>query len=482
VPNDRREVEKRGSTMARICGTDSVRTLTEVEQDAVRMAEELRERGVRRSDRVLLKAENSVGYLTALLALMHTGASIVLLDHQERAEATERLIGLASVGLCVVDDNAPMPQTDTRRVSIYELQLAAAARTPAVPELDVEPWCALPDGLLMWSSGSTGKPKAIVKSGGSFLRNLRRNIDAVGHVETDVLAPLLPFSHQYGLSMLLIAWLSRCSLVVAPYRRLDHALQMAGLCGATVFDATPSTYRSMLNIVGRRPALRAALAKARMLCVGAAPLDAGLVDRYAQEFGHPLLDSYGSTELGNVAFATLDNPVSCGRPVAGVDLAVVDEDGDGLPPGEVGEIMVRTPDVMAGYLGEDGRVEPVSGDWYASGDLGYLDEAGNLFVLGRKRAVHRLGYTLYPDIIERRIAEAGCLAKVVALPDERAGCQLVAFVEDDEGRDALFWRERMSTVLAAYELPNRVVVIDSFPLNRNGKPDSKRLEELAVSA
>ena len=468
--------------MAKICGADSVRTLQEWEAAAVRMAGELRDRGVRRSDRVLLKAENSPGYLTALLALMHLGASIVLIDYQERPEATARLIAQARVKVCISGDTTALPELDILAFTIYELQLYSAGRSASAAELDVQPWCDLPDGLLMFSSGSTGTPKAIVKSGGSFLANLRRNLDQVGHVESDVLVPLLPFSHQYGLSMVLIAWLTRCSLVVAPYRRLDHALQMAGLCGGTVFDATPATYRSMLNIARRRPVLMRVLAEARMLCAGAAPLDPGLVDRYAEEVGHHLLDSYGSTELGNVSFATLDNPVACGRAVEGVRLAVVDDDGAELPAGQVGEVMVLTPDVMAGYLGEDGELEPIARGWYPSGDFGRLTEDGSLVILGRKRAVHRMGYTLYPEMIERRMAESGCVAKIIAIPCERRGSELIAFVQDDEDRGPDHWRAVARAALADYEVPDRLVVIDSFPLNGNGKPDSKRLQELAVSA
>ncbi|MEC3981061.1 class I adenylate-forming enzyme family protein [Amycolatopsis sp. H20-H5] len=468
--------------MAKICGIDSVRTLEEWEADAVRMADELRARGVEMSDRVLLKAENSPAYLTALLALMHLGASLVLIDYQDRAETTELLIAQARVKFCVTDRDTVLPETDAQCFSLYELQFAAAGRLATSADLTVKRWCDLPDGLLMFSSGSTGTPKAIVKTGASFLENLRRNLNQVGHVEEDVLVPLLPFSHQYGLSMVLIAWLTRCSLVVAPYRRLDHALQMAGLCGATVFDATPATYRSMLNIARRRPVLMRVLAEARMLCVGAAPLDPGLVDCYVDEVGHYLLDSYGSTELGNVAFATLDNPVACGRAVEGVHLIVVDDDGNEVPAGAVGEVMVLTPDVMAGYLDDDGELSPIDRGWFASGDFGRLTEDGSLHVLGRKRAVHRMGYTLYPDMIERRMGEAGCRAKIIAIPCERKGSQLVAFIEDDQDRGIEHWRTVAGSALPGYEVPDRMVVIDSFPLNRNGKPDNKRLEELAVSA
>jgi len=357
--------------------------------------------------------------------------------------------------------------------------VAAASRPTPAGGLSWETWESLPDGLVMWTSGSTGEPKGVVKSGGKFLRNLRRNAAQVGHRADDTLLPLLPFCHQYGLSMVLIAWLCRCSLVIAPYRRLDRALRMAGAAGATVFDATPAGYRSIAELIARRHGLRQGLSSARMLCSGAAPLDEALVRRYVRETGLPLLDSYGSTELGNVAFATPDNPVACGRAMEGIRLRVVGEAGAALPAGAVGEIEVDSPDALEGFLEADGLLVPAAGGWARTGDLGLLDADGNLTVLGRKFAVQRMGHTVYPEIVERKAARAGCSARVVALPDERWGARLVFFVEDEEGREAAYWRELLGAALPRYERPNEVVVFDRFPLNRNGKPDKRELERRA---
>jgi long-chain acyl-CoA synthetase len=466
--------------MATICGTDSAYTLEEIEGAAAGIAAELAARGLGRGDRVLLKADNSIRYVTTLLALMHLGASIVLIDHRESPAATRDVLVRARVKACLGDDRAAAAAVAP--VPAFPLPELAAAARPAPAAIDVDAWAALPDGLLLSSSGSTGEPKVIVKSGAAFLANLRRTAERLEYTRSDVLAPFLPFSHQYGLSLVLAAWLVRCSLVVVPYRRLDHALGLAGLRGATVLDAAPATYRSMLNIVRQRPVLRTALRRARMLCVGAAPLNHRLVSRYRAEFGRPLLDGYGSTELGNVSFAVPGNPVATGSPVRGVDVVVVGEDDEPVAPGEVGELLVRTPDLMTGHLDGAGELVPARRGWFRTGDFGLVDGAGNLHVLGRKRAVHRKGYTLYPEMIELRVAEAGCCAKVVAVPDERDGSRLVAFVEDEAGRAPAYWRERMARILPPYELPNRVVVIDSFPLNRNGKPDSRQLAELASTA
>ncbi|MGP9017951.1 class I adenylate-forming enzyme family protein [Streptomyces sp. BR1] len=464
---------------AKIFAADSVRPVDQFEQDALRVADVIREGGIGLGDRVMLKAGNSAAYVCVLYALMHVGASIVLVDQQEHVEATRRIALRTGVKATYVDDETPIDD-EADPIHLYELMVATDGRDPLDSALSFDAWGELPDGLIMWTSGSTGSPKGVVKSGGKFLRNLRRNADQVGHRADDVLMPLLPFAHQYGLSMVLIAYLTRCSLVIAPYRRLDRALRMARDCGATVIDATPSSYRSILGLATRKPALRAHLTGVRMFCVGAAPLDGPLVESYVQEFGLPLLDSYGSTELGNIAFATLDNPVSCGRPMEGISLRIVDEDGNLVPAGRPGEIEVDTPDALEGQIADDGTVVPAATGWQTTGDLGYLDADGNLFVLGRKFAVHRMGYTLYPELIERKVAAEGCPTRIVPLPDERRGSQLVFFVEDDQQRDAAYWRERLCALLPTYEQPNRVVVLEQFPLNRNGKPDKKQLTKMAA--
>ena len=308
---------------------DSNQTFGDVEHLAIGVAEVLRERGVVPGARVLLKAGNSPGYVTVLFALIQAGASIVLVDHLERADETARSCRQAGVVWCVLDDESPAPAGEPS-LQIQELLATGAAQAPAGGRVSFDRWAKLPDGLIMFSSGSTGTPKGVVKRGSRFLANLERNAEQIGHRSDDVLLPLLPFSHQYGLSMVLIASIVQCSLIVAPYRRLDRVLRLAGQHGATVIDATPPTYRSLRNIVTRRPDPLADLRSVRMYCSGAAPLDPTLVADFVALTGRPLLDSYGSTELGNVCFATSDNPVATGRAVRGLRVRILDDAGQVL--------------------------------------------------------------------------------------------------------------------------------------------------------
>ncbi len=462
---------------AKIFAPDSVRTLAEAERTGLQVAAVLGELGIGAGDRVVLKAGNSAHYVTVLLGLIEAGASIVLVDQGDSLSRTEEICRLSGAKLSLVDDDATY---GGEAVFLDEIHAAAAGRVVEDRPISFETWGERPDGLVLWTSGSTGTPKGVVKSGGRFLRNVERHLAHVGYREDDVILPLLPFAHQYGFSMLLAAFVLRCSLVVAPYRRLDRALRFGAICGTTVVEATPATYHSILRLGAGRPELRQCVERARMTCAGAASLEKGLSDRYVAEFGRPLLDSYGSTELGNVAFASPGNPVHCGLPLPGVSLRIV---GEGSVPlaavGEVGEIEADSPDAMTGTIAEDGSLIPFPDGWYRTGDLGRIDEHGNVSVLGRKLAVNRMGYTIYPEAVERKAEELGCSVKIVSRPDERGGAQLIFFVADDQRREPRYWRDLLTVALPVYEQPNRVHVLDSFPLTRNGKTDKKKLAELA---
>ncbi|MBP2330651.1 acyl-coenzyme A synthetase/AMP-(fatty) acid ligase/acyl-CoA reductase-like NAD-dependent aldehyde dehydrogenase [Kibdelosporangium banguiense] len=452
----------------------------EVESAVAGIVAALRQYGVRPSDRVTVLGDNSVEYVLVLLALVHLGTSIVLTDHRQTPSEIQRTTALARVQWMITDSD-DTTVAGPRRLSFDEIVAGGTRLAPGAGRLSMAAWSAKADGLITWSSGSTGPSKGVVRSGGSFLDNIARTQQRMAYKTDDVLMPLLPFSHQYGLSLVLSWWQSGCRLLVAPYRRIDHAVELAARFGATVVDATPMTYRTVLNLLKQRPQLLPELRGVRMWCVGGSPLDRGLADRFHAVTGRPLLDGYGSTETGNIALATAADPAGCGLPLDGVRIMVRNEDGADAMPGEVGHILVDSPDVTHGYLAADGTVTPLAQGPYRTDDIGYQDAAGHLFVLGRRNAVHRMGYTLYPEALARKAAESGAPVEVVPVDDADRGCQLVFVVADPDGRDSGYWRARFQATMPAYELPNRVVVVPEFPVNNNGKPDSTRIREL-VSA
>lgn len=467
---------------------------------STRVAAALTGLGVRAGDRVLLAAENSADQVAALLALIRLDTSLVLFDPAGTAADLARATAWTGARVVLVDRTGPdaAPRGGSGVPPVVSLaslvgtdpdwpvgngrRADADRRASGSPGPDpgwLAAWRRRDDALLTFSSGSTGQPRCVVRSGAAFLDNVTATVDRMDYTAEDVLLPLLPFSHQYGLSLVMAWWLSAATLAVGPYRMLDRALAFGARVGATVVDGTPATYATALDLAGRVPALLDELAGVRLWCVGGAPLDSGLAGRFAARTGRDLIDGYGSTEAGNVALATPENPVGCGRPLPGVGLRIVAPDGADLPPGVTGEIVLDSPALFSGHLADDGRIVPRRGVHHTN-DLGHLDAAGNLFVLGRRLAVHRAGHTIYPAQVERRASECGRPVRVLATPDRRLGSRLVLVVADPQGRPAGHWRRIVNELLAEHERPNRVVVVDRFPVGATGKVDTAALRRMVL--
>ncbi|MCP3805295.1 aldehyde dehydrogenase family protein [Allokutzneria sp. A3M-2-11 16] len=449
------------------------------------LAEALRGQGVSEKDRVVLSARNSGDLVHALLALIDMGVSIALVDRRLPQAACAELVAESGARWFLSDHEELDDCFDRVRVGWIRLgDLTATAATAAHEdaELDFGRWAARKDGLIVWSSGSTGAPKGIVRSGASVLDNVERSQERMRYTESSRLLPLLPFTHQYGLSMLLLWWRARADLVIAPSRRIDLAVELIARHAVTVVDAVPALYYTLLRIVDSRPSTLARLDSVRMWCVGGEPLSEQLRQQFAERVGKPLLDGYGSSEVGNIALASPENPVHCGQPLAGVGIEVLGEDGSPVPPGVIGEIVVRTPDMMAGVLEPGGRVRPLGRTVHHTQDVGTLDEHGNLRVLGRKWAVHRFGHTLYPDAIAEKAGACGVPVQVFPVADGVRSTQLVFVVADPGGRPSAHWRRVINKYVAEYEQPNRVVVLDGFPLTSNGKVDRRALQDVAAAA
>lgn len=439
----------------------------------------------------MVSGANSPQWVVDLLALIHLDASVVLADHRaspaQRAQMHARARVLLDIGDGPGTTAAPTGGSTTLTGAIAAPTVGSTTPRPAssatVALPDVAAWARRQDAAISWSSGTTGTPKGIVRSGRSILDNLALSAERMEYRPDDVFLPVLPYSHQYGLSLVLCWWLGGGTLVVyGPTTRLDRALALGVDHGLTVVDAAPSTYHSLLNLLDRRPALANALEMVRAWCVGGAPLGRTLAARFHARTGRHLLDGYGATEVGNIALAPLADPVGCGTPLPGVAVEVHDEHGEPLPAGRLGELVVRSEGLMTGHLGEDGEIVPVPGPVHRTGDIGLLDDAGRVFPVGRKHAVHRDGHTLYPDHLAERAESAGAQAQVVALPDERLGCRLVFVIADPDAHEPAHWKRELRTVLARYEQPDHIVVLPALPLTSTGKPNLAALEKIAMTS
>jgi malonyl-CoA/methylmalonyl-CoA synthetase len=298
-----------------------------------------------------------------------------------------------------------------------------------------------------------------------------------------VLVHSLPLFHQHGLSGVHATLLAGSRAVISSKFDPEDTYETIERERGTVLLAVPAIYERLAGWDGAKPA------SLRLIVSGSAPLSPLLARRVEAIFGQLPLERYGTTESGLNVSNLYDGPRkpgAVGLPLPGIEMRVVDPEGNPLPDGENGEIVVRGPQVFAGYRG-DAEATAASfheGGWFRTGDIGCVDPAdGWLSITGRaKELIISGGMNVYPREVELALEESEAVSRaaVVGVPSERWGEEVVAAVvpatdaapsEDDL---LAFVRDR----LAPYKRPKRVVVLDELPVNHMGKVVKSELEKL----
>ncbi|MCZ8520306.1 MULTISPECIES: class I adenylate-forming enzyme family protein [Paenibacillus] len=472
-------------TQCRLITPEGIIARERLEEDTARFTRMLALLGVTRDDRVILKSANSYGFIVALFSLCSLAVSVTVLDEQTVADEVAQICEETGASWLLTDRAPEEPQASVLLIGDILRELEAAPSPGGEGEgsgIDFTRWCARPDALILYSSGTTGQPKGIVKAGAAFMDNIRYSITAMNYVPADCMLPVVPFSHFYGISLIFSWWLTSCSFVICNPKNLWSVIASIAKDGATVVDANPSAYYTLLRMLHRKPEQLEIVKKApvRMWCVGGSPLTQDLEDQFTAVFGQPLLNGYGLSELGNVTLGTLEHPEGCGYPLPGVELRILDSAGIEQEEGSVGEVWIRTEGCMEGYLNRPELTASVLQDgWFKTGDLGCLNH-GMLHVIGRSgKTVNRMGYMVSPVYIEDRIGKLGQRSSVVALEDEAKGTLLVAFVESESPQSLPALRKELSRLLPTYMYPDLLLSLPSFPLNRNGKVDRLEMERIA---
>lgn len=425
-------------------------TYAELDARACALARELDTRGVRPGDRVAIVIANRWQFVVAVLGALKAGATVAPLDPLLTSD--ERAAIEADLGPRLVLDDAPADE------ATWE---TAEAPGPA---------------LVLYTSGSTGRPKGAVLSHDALAFALRSWAEPVmALTATDVVLAALPLSHSYGLNGALLAPLLAGATVRLVERfTADGVATFLARGEATVFPGVATMFRRLLDLDGFRggPALRLALS-------GAAPCPWEIAHEWRERTGVRILRGYGMTELfrpiSYLAGDVDDRPDAIGRAVPGVDVTIVDESGRALEPGATGELLIRTPAALDGYLGPPSESTAAMRDgWFHTGDLASITVDGWVRITGRKRErILRGGYSIFPPEVESvllghpEVAEAA----VIGLPHPELGEEIAAFVALRPGARAsaeeltAYCRDR----LAAFKYPRSVTFVAALPRSATGK-------------
>jgi acyl-CoA synthetase (AMP-forming)/AMP-acid ligase II len=481
-----------------------VHTYAELAGDAGQMARLLADLGVRPGDRVVLAIENSARWTACYFGILSAGAIVVPLAPGARSTRLVQAIADCDARVCILDPPATESLRDARHgVAVVLLSPHAEIDLPNVRVLDLaraaaqQPAAWLPARVIdldlagiIYTSGSTGTPRGVMLSHLNIRANTESIVSYLGLTRADRMMVVLPFYYVYGLSLLHTHVFCGGSLVIDNRFTFPNvvlrAMQQHQVTG---FAGVPSTFAILLH---RSSIATMSFPNLRYVTQAGGAMAPVLVDQWTRLMpGVPLIVMYGATEAS--ARLTYLDPEhlprrrgSIGRPIPNVQVRVVMDDGRLADPGEVGELVARGSNISSGYWNAPDETRTAFGPLgYRTGDLGYMDEEGFLYVVGRrgdflKIGAHRVGAKEIEDVLQEHPAVHE--AAVVPAPDDLLGEVAVAFVSTRDAcalceSDLLaFCRER----LPLYKVPARVVFQQELPKSGAGKIDRQALR-LATS-
>lgn len=331
--------------------------------------------------------------------------------------------------------------------------------------------------VLLYTSGTTGKPKGAELTHRNLTTNACTTAECITEIQnSDVILGCLPLFHSFGLSCVLNAAIYRGACVtLIPKFDPKRVLEIMKRDQVTVFAGVPTMYSALLNDTTSDrsvPTLRSCIS-------GGASLPGEVLRAFEATFDCMILEGYGLSETSPAASFNLPTterrPGTVGCALRGVEMRVVNADGEELPDGEIGEIVIRGENVMRGYWRRpEATAEAMFDDWFRSGDLGVRDHDGYFSIVDRKKdMIIRGGYNVYPREVEEVLYEHPDVieAAVVGIPHPQLGQEVAAAVVLRPGSEAT--PEEIQTIvrdaLAAYKYPREVWILDSLPKGPTGK-------------
>jgi long-chain acyl-CoA synthetase len=417
--------------------------------------------------RIILLSANSVDFVTSYLGILRAGLVAVPLNTGLTASEISTVIAHSGARLAVADGDLAGKIEGLRTVRAGEL----GGDAPLPPQRDPETLA-----VLLYTSGTSGDPRAAMLSHRALAANVK-NLSGLGEDRMgpeDVVLGVLPMFHAFGLNAVL-GWAvaTGAALVVEPRFDSTHTLDLISKYGVTRLPLAPPA----LNALLARPDLRDALQTVKVVLTGASTLDRALADRFEQETGKFVHQGYGLTEASPGVTTTLGEhdpkPGSVGRPLPNVELRIADEQGEDVEGDDPGEILIRGGNLFSGYW-PDGVDGPDKDGWYRTGDVGYLDADGDLFLVDRLRELIIVsGFNVFPSEVEEVLVHASGVREVavIGVPSEETGEAVKAFVVPETGAavDTAEVREYAETRLARFKCPVEIEVVDHLPHSVTGK-------------
>ena len=472
-------------------------TYQDLDRMANRLANGLQGLGIHRGDRVALFLPNIPEFVISYLGILKLGAVVVSMNVMLKSNEVAFILNDCTAKVVITTDRLSehVPEADlpelkqilvtegmaNKGVNLAEIMAEAFPEAQAV-EMDRHAPAAI-----VYTSGTTGFPKGATLSHGNIISNMYSQNRCCETKPEDRLLLYLPLFHCFGQNAILNAGINACATIILQRRfQPEQVLEAIATEKVTIFFGVPTVYIKLLNIDMSSYNLKSV----RYYFSAAAPLPIEIIQRWQEKFGLVIHEGYGLTETS--PFASYNHDLkyklgSIGSPIENVEMKIVNSEGQEALTGEVGEIVVRGPNVMLGYWNlpfETAKV--IKNGWFYTGDLGRMDEDGYFYLVDRiKDMINISGFKVYPTEVENVIYQHPAVAEVAVYgaPDSvkgevvRASIILKSGQTLTENQIADFCAERMGT----YKMPQAFEFVDSIPKNPTGKVLKRVLREQAAN-
>jgi long-chain acyl-CoA synthetase len=433
--------------------------------------------GVRQGDRVGILLKNQPEFIVALYAVLKSGATVVPINSFLKAPEIQHIVDDCQMK-CVITsadfDETVSKLEHTVFVPLTELEQEPPPAAPTWPAID-------PDDLavIIYTSGTTGKAKGAMLTHANIASNVSSCIRALEETDDDRLTLLLPMFHSFMLTVCIFTPLTMGAgiVLIKSVQPFKAAMREIIRNRATILVGIPQLFQALAD--AKIPFWLHWLLNLRLAISGAAPLPGETLGKFDRKFRFPLLEGYGLSEASPVVSFNpihgVQKPGSVGLPLPDIEVKILDDHGHELPTGQVGEIVVRGPNVMRGYYNHpEETAATLRNGWLYTGDMGQKDDDGYIYIVDRRKEMLLVrGMNVYPREIEEVLHRFPNVreAAVVAKRDEKRGEVPIAFVSAANGAtlDPNEILRLCRDQLADYKIPREIRVMDALPRTATGK-------------
>lgn len=464
----------------------------EMDRLASAFAAFLLKQGLARAERVAILCHNCPLYIAAYFGIIRAGGVVLPLNNLLTHEEIDFILTDAGVNICFFDAECAVTINKMKgKAGRTYITLTDAARDNGGDTVPFPDKTASDISTILYTSGTTGRPKGALLTHRNIMSNAQAAREAILVTHKDRFAVFLPLFHSFTYTVCIILPMLASAMIsllpgVRPFNRVVKSLVLDRI---TLFVAIPTVYKILAE--KDMPRYVKMLLNLRLCISGAAPLPVKVIHQFEKAFKVPLLEGYGLTEASPVVSINpfgpgKNRPGTVGRPITGLEVKTVDDDGKPLRSGEPGELIVKGPSVMQGYLNRpEDTAQTLRDGWLFTGDIAVIDGDGYIKIIDRKKDLIIVdGLNVYPyeveEVLYRHPAVQDC-SMIGVLHEHEEGKELAIMYVVKRDGDAVTskdLRAYLSEHVAHFKIPRRFIFVEELPRNATGKILKKELRKI----